>query len=59
VPMPFRYSLFAETAVEMRQRGELGTISHMLFRFNQPGVSDTWISVAHGCSRKPMPAAAR
>jgi predicted dehydrogenase len=38
VPMPFRYSLFAETAVEMRQRGELGTISHMLFRFNQPGV---------------------
>jgi len=38
VPMPFRYSLFAETAVDMRQRGELGTISHMLFRFNQPGV---------------------
>ena len=38
VPMPFRYSLFAETAVEMRQRGELGAISHMLFRFNQPGV---------------------
>jgi len=38
VPMPFRYSLFAETAVAMRQRGELGTISHMLFRFNQPGV---------------------
>jgi predicted dehydrogenase len=38
VPMPFRYSLFAETAVEMRERGELGTISHMLFRFNQPGV---------------------
>jgi len=38
VPMPFRYSVFAETAVEMRQRNELGTISHMLFRFNQPGV---------------------
>jgi predicted dehydrogenase len=38
VPMPFRYSLFAETAVEMRQRGELGAISHMLFRFNQPGI---------------------
>ena len=38
VPMPFRYSLFAETAVEMRQKNELGTISHMLFRFNQPGV---------------------
>jgi len=38
VPMPFRYSVFAETAIEMRRRGELGTISHMLFRFNQPGV---------------------
>ena len=38
VPMPFRYSMFAEAAVEMRQRNELGTISHMLFRFNQPGV---------------------
>jgi predicted dehydrogenase len=38
VPMPFRYSLFAETAIEMRDRGELGTMSHMLFRFNQPGV---------------------
>jgi predicted dehydrogenase len=38
VPMPFRYGLFAETAVAMRDRGELGAISHMLFRFNQPGV---------------------
>jgi len=38
VPMPFRYSMFAETAIEMRQKNELGTISHMLFRFNQPGV---------------------
>ena len=38
VPMPFRYSWFAETAVAMRQKGELGTISHGLMRFNQPGV---------------------
>ena len=38
VPMPFRYSLFAETAIAMRDRGELGTVSHMLFRFNQPGI---------------------
>jgi predicted dehydrogenase len=38
VPMPFRYSLFAETAVAMRRKGELGTISHGLMRFNQPGV---------------------
>lgn len=38
VPMPFRFSMFAETAIAMRDRGELGTLSHMLFRFNQPGV---------------------
>ena len=38
VPMPFRYSWWAETAKRMRERGELGAISHILFRFNQPGV---------------------
>jgi predicted dehydrogenase len=38
VPMPFRYSMLADTAIAMRERGELGPISHMLFRFNQPGV---------------------
>jgi predicted dehydrogenase len=38
VPMPFRYSWFAETAVAMRDKGELGTISHGLMRFNQPGI---------------------
>jgi len=38
VPMPFRFSWFAETAVSMRQKGELGTISHGLMRFNQPGI---------------------
>jgi predicted dehydrogenase len=38
VPMPFRYSWWAETARRMRERGELGAISHILFRFNQPGV---------------------
>ncbi len=38
VPMPFRYSWFAEIARTMRRSGELGTISHMLVRFNQPGV---------------------
>jgi predicted dehydrogenase len=38
VPMPFRYSWFAQTARAMRQKGELGVISHMLVRFNQPGV---------------------
>ena len=37
-PMPFRYSAFAETAIAMRNKGELGTISHGLMRFNQPGV---------------------
>jgi len=38
VPMPFRYSLFAETVVGMRDRGELGAISHGILRFNQPGI---------------------
>jgi predicted dehydrogenase len=38
VPMPFRYSWWAQTARRMRERGELGAISHVLFRFNQPGV---------------------
>jgi predicted dehydrogenase len=38
VPMPFRYSVFAETAIAMRNKGELGTISHGLMRFNQPGI---------------------
>ena len=38
VPMPFRYSWFAETAVAMRDKGEFGTISHGLMRFNQPGI---------------------
>jgi predicted dehydrogenase len=38
VPMPFRYSWWAETARRMREKGELGTISHILMRFNQPGV---------------------
>jgi predicted dehydrogenase len=38
LPMPFRYSWFAETAVAMRERGELGAISHGLMRFNMPGV---------------------
>ena len=37
-PMSFRYSWWAETARKMVQSGELGTISHMLVRFNQPGI---------------------
>jgi predicted dehydrogenase len=37
-PMPFRYSWWADTARRMRASGELGTISHMQFRFDQPGV---------------------
>jgi predicted dehydrogenase len=38
VPMPFRYSWFAETAVAMHDKGEFGTLLHGLMRFNQPGV---------------------
>ena len=37
-PMSFRYSWWAETARKMVESGELGTISHMLVRFNQPGI---------------------
>jgi len=37
-PMSFRYSWWAEIARKMVRSGELGTISHMLVRFNQPGV---------------------
>ncbi|HEY7338426.1 MAG TPA: Gfo/Idh/MocA family oxidoreductase [Bryobacteraceae bacterium] len=37
-PMSFRYSWWAETARKMVLSGELGTISHMLVRFNQPGI---------------------
>ena len=37
-PMSFRYSWWAETARKMVRGGEVGTISHMLVRFNQPGV---------------------
>jgi predicted dehydrogenase len=38
VPMSMRYTLWAETARAMVRRGELGALSHMLVRFNQPGV---------------------
>lgn len=37
-PMSFRYSWWAETARKMVRSGELGTISHMQVRFNQPGI---------------------
>ncbi|HEV3333770.1 MAG TPA: Gfo/Idh/MocA family oxidoreductase [Bryobacteraceae bacterium] len=37
-PMSFRYSWWAQIARKMVQSGEMGTISHMLVRFNQPGI---------------------
>jgi predicted dehydrogenase len=37
-PFSFRYSWWAETARKMVRSGELGTLSHMLVRFNQPGI---------------------
>lgn len=37
-PLSFRYSWWAEIARKMVRSGELGTVSHMLVRFNQPGV---------------------
>src|SRR5262245_7463047 len=48
-PMSFRYSWWAETARKMVKSGELGTLSHMLVRFNQPGIQryidegNTWM----------------
>lgn len=37
-PLSFRYSWWAQIARQMVQSGELGPISHMLVRFNQPGI---------------------
>jgi len=37
-PMSFRYSWWTEISRKMVQSGELGAISHMLVRFNQPGI---------------------
>jgi predicted dehydrogenase len=37
-PMSFRYSWWTQIARKMVQSGELGTISHLLVRFNQPGI---------------------
>ena len=37
-PMSFRYSWWTQVARKMVQSGELGTISHMQVRFNQPGI---------------------
>jgi predicted dehydrogenase len=37
-PFSFRYSWWADVARKMVRAGELGTISHMLVRFNQPGI---------------------
>ena len=35
-PMPFRYNWVVQTAVAMRERGELGFIAHGVMRFDQP-----------------------
>ena len=37
-PFAFRYTRWAEVAREMRERGELGKISHLRFRMIRPGV---------------------
>lgn len=37
-PFAFRYTRWAEVARELRQRGELGRISHLRFRMIRPGV---------------------
>ena len=35
---PTRYTTFSDTFIAMKKKGELGTISHGIFRFNQPSV---------------------
>jgi predicted dehydrogenase len=35
---PTRYTTFSDTFRAMKKKGELGTISHGIFRFNQPSV---------------------
>jgi predicted dehydrogenase len=37
-PFAFRYTRWAEIVLELKQRGELGTLSHMRFRMIRPGV---------------------
>jgi len=37
-PAPMRYSQWAQTCRDMVQNNELGPISHIIVRFNQPGV---------------------
>ena len=37
-PFAFRYTRWAETARELKQRGELGKVSHIRFRMIRPGV---------------------
>jgi predicted dehydrogenase len=37
-PVPMRYSQWAQTCREMVQKQELGPISHIIVRFNQPGI---------------------
>lgn len=36
VPFPYRYSFWAETARAMRERGEFGSVSHIVFRLIRP-----------------------
>ncbi len=38
-PFPMRYSTFAEVARDMVQSGELGGVSHMIYRMIRPGVA--------------------
>jgi hypothetical protein len=41
--------LVGETARKMVKSGELGTISHMLVRFNQPGIQRYIDEAIRGC----------
>jgi predicted dehydrogenase len=38
LPTPYRFSWFAHRVAELKQAGQLGTISHILIRFNNTGI---------------------
>ena len=59
VPMPFRYSLFAETAVDMRQQVSSGRFRTYCSDSINPEFNATWTWEVRGCCRRPTPVVGR
>ena len=51
-PMPFRYNWVVQTAVAMRERGELGCIAHGVMRSTSRPPTGTCRTAASGCCEK-------